>query len=142
MKPPSGILETIVYANDLIAARQFYEQVLGLQIVSYDHDRHLMLRVGQSMLLIFHPEDSSSKEIVVNGSMIPQHGCSGPSHFAFRIAEEQIEEIKHRLADHDIPIESEIEWPGGGHSIYCRDPANNSVEFATASLWFSEDETD
>ena len=37
------------------------------------------------------------------------------------------------LAEHDLDIESEIEWPGGGLSIYVQDPAGNSVEFASAS---------
>jgi catechol-2,3-dioxygenase len=34
-----------------------------------------------------------------------------------------------------VPIEIEITWPGGGHSIYFRDPAGNSIELATAKTW-------
>ena len=138
LKTPRGILETIVYSRDLAAAREFYEQIIGLIVVAYEPERHLMLRVGRSMLLIFHPDDSRTKEISVRGSMIPQHGCDGCSHFAFEIAEEQFVEIKQNLTRHGIPIESEIRWPSGGHSLYCRDPANNSVEFATATLWFDD----
>ncbi len=138
-KTPRGILETILYSNDLPAAREFYEQVIGLSVVAYEPERHLMLRVGRSMLLVFHPDDSQTKEIFVGGAMIPQHGCSGRSHFAFEVAEDQLAEIKQNLTQHGIPIESEIRWPGGGHSLYCRDPADNSVEFATAKLWFDEE---
>lgn len=138
-KTPRGILETVVYSKDLPAAREFYEQIIGLTVVAYEPERHLMLRVGQSMLLIFHPDDSRTKEISVSGAMIPQHGCDGRSHFAFEVAEDQLAEIKQNLAQHGIPIESEIHWSGGGHSLYCRDPADNSVEFATAKLWFDDE---
>ena len=34
-----------------------------------------------------------------------------------------------------VPIEAEIAWPQGGHSLYVRDPASNSVELATPSIW-------
>jgi hypothetical protein len=34
-----------------------------------------------------------------------------------------------------IPIEREVEWEEGGHSIYFRDPAGNVVELAPPSLW-------
>ncbi len=32
-------------------------------------------------------------------------------------------------------IESEFEWPQGGHSIYIRDPSGNSIEFAEPRIW-------
>jgi catechol 2,3-dioxygenase-like lactoylglutathione lyase family enzyme len=35
----------------------------------------------------------------------------------------------------DVRIEREIAWPGGGYSIYFRDPSGNSVELATPKLW-------
>ena len=34
-----------------------------------------------------------------------------------------------------VAIESEVSWPNGGHSIYIRDPAGNSLEFATPDIW-------
>ena len=138
MIEPLGILETVIYSDDLAAAKHFYEEVLTLPLAWYEPNRHLMFRVGPSMLLIFNPNDSQSKEIMVAGAMIPQHGCQGRSHFAFEVREDQFETIKQNLTQHGISIESEIKWPAGGHSIYCRDPSGNSVEFATASLWFNE----
>ena len=35
----------------------------------------------------------------------------------------------------EVSIEAEVEWPNGGFSIYLRDPAGNSVELATPSIW-------
>ena len=34
-----------------------------------------------------------------------------------------------------VDIETEVEWPGGGRSIYVRDPAGNSVELASSTIW-------
>ena len=34
-----------------------------------------------------------------------------------------------------VRIEAEVAWPGGGRSIYVRDPSGNSVELATAAVW-------
>ena len=34
-----------------------------------------------------------------------------------------------------IAIEADFEWPGGGRSLYVRDPAGNSVEFAEPRIW-------
>jgi len=40
-----------------------------------------------------------------------------------------------RLDAARIAIEADFEWPGGGRSVYVRDPAGNSVEFAEARIW-------
>ena len=32
-------------------------------------------------------------------------------------------------------IEADFEWPGGGRSIYFRDPAGNCLEFAEPRIW-------
>ena len=57
-----------------------------------------------------------------------------------RVSAEQLEAMKEKLRGSGVQIESEICWPGAADalSIYCRDPAGNSVEFATRSLWFGE----
>lgn len=41
---------------------------------------------------------------------------------------------KHLIAG-GINIESKVNWPRGGQSIYFRDPDNHSVELATPGLW-------
>ena len=35
----------------------------------------------------------------------------------------------------EIAIESEITWKNGARSVYFRDPAGNSLEFAEPKLW-------
>ena len=41
MVTPNAILETVVYCDDLDAARAFYEGVVGLSLVSLEPGRHL-----------------------------------------------------------------------------------------------------
>ena len=136
---PTGILETVVYCRDLNAAREFYEQVVGLKAYSVEPERHLFYKVGESMLLIFNPENTTTAIVTISGVNLPWHGARGASHFAFQVDSSQFDAIKGNLANHQVPIECELDWPGGGHSIYCRDPGGNSVEFATRSLWFKDE---
>ena len=137
-RAPSAILETSVYCHDLAAARSFYQGIVGLTLISEDPDRHLFFRVGSGMLLVFAPQHTRDATVNINGQTIPHHGARGPSHMAFQTDEQQLAGLRTHLTDHGIEIESEIHWPGGGRSIYCRDPAGNSIEFATRRLWFNE----
>ena len=131
-----GILETVVYCEDLDAAQAFYEGIVGLELFSSEPDRHRFFRVGASMLLVFNPHETRTATVRVGPKLIPRHGAEGPSHFAFQADLDDFPTIRSRLAECGVAIETEIDWPGGGHSIYCRDPAGNSVEFATRTLWF------
>lgn len=137
----TGILETAVYCDDLPAARQFYEQVLQLPLVTFESDRHAFFRVGRSMLLVFQPDATSTEIVTVGPTQIPQHGARGPGHFAFRVTRSELNRMRKRLATYSVPVESEIDWPNGAKSIYFRDPAGNSVECATGDLWFEDERT-
>jgi catechol 2,3-dioxygenase-like lactoylglutathione lyase family enzyme len=132
---PQSILETILYCPDLEAARAFYTGVLGLELYAVQPDRNVFLRCGGAMLLLFNPETTSGPPVVVGGVPLPLHGARGPGHLAFRATEEEIDHWREHLTAQGIEIESEVAWPGGGRSIYFRDPAGNSLEFATGTLW-------
>ena len=124
-----GILEISLYVDDLEAAEEFYRRVLNLEVHSVQENRHVFLRCGPTMLLIFNPYESST------GDDVPTHGADGPSHVAFRITLESLEGWRRQLVQHGVAIEREIEWPGGGRSIYFRDPSGNSLELATPEVW-------
>ena len=125
-----SILETALYASDLQAAERFYTEVLGLTLDSRVSGRHVFLRCGNSMLLVFDPEATS-----VQAGEVPTHGAHGPGHVAFAVSDGDFDSWSARLADNDVEIEASIEWPAGGRSIYFRDPAGNSVELATPKIW-------
>jgi catechol 2,3-dioxygenase-like lactoylglutathione lyase family enzyme len=130
-----GVLETCLYAGNLEAAERFYVNVLGLGIVAREPERHVFLRCGAAMLLVFNPVRTSTAPGQVNGVAVPSHGADGSVHVCFRVAESDLRTWRDRLHTAGIPIEAEISWPRGGTSLYVRDPAGNSVELAPEKIW-------
>ncbi len=63
------------------------------------------------------------------------HGAQGAVHVAFAIPMRELSAWRAWLQDNGVAIEREVTWPGGGRSIYFRDPAGNSVELATPTIW-------
>ena len=51
------------------------------------------------------------------------------------VSADDLESWRQKLLQNKVSIEREISWPQGGHSIYFRDPAGNSLELATTSTW-------
>ena len=126
------ILETVLYAEDLAAVRGFYETVLGLEVYAALPERFVFFKAGEQMLLIFNPR-ATATQTTEQGP--PPHGAAGPGHVCFRAALSEQAHWRVHLANHAIDIETEMDWPGGGHSLYVRDPAGNSVEFAEPRIW-------
>ena len=124
------LLEACIYVDDLEAAERFYSKVLGLELYSASNGRDVFFRCGDAMFLIFNP-----KRTQIKASDVPTHGATGAGHVAFAVSESQLEDWRRRLQAHGVAIETEIEWPGGGYSLYFRDPSGNSVELATPKLW-------
>jgi catechol 2,3-dioxygenase-like lactoylglutathione lyase family enzyme len=132
---PRAVLETVLYCPDLEAAREFYTRVLGLELAAGMTERHVFLRCGDGMLLLFNPDQTSQVSVPIGDAVVPKHGGRGPGHMAFRAGREEIDRWREHLQRHGVAIETEIDWPGGGHSLYFRDPAGNSLEFATPEMW-------
>ncbi|MCA1262638.1 VOC family protein, partial [Nitratireductor aquimarinus] len=66
---------------------------------------------------------------------VPPHGARGQGHLCFAATAEEIARWKAHLEAAGIAIEADFEWPGGGRSIYFRDPSGNSLEFAEPRIW-------
>lgn len=130
---PDHILETAIYADDLDAADGFYGGMLQLQEVMREDGRHVFYRCGNSMLLIFNP--SATTAVSTGSTAAPAHGSFGQGHICFSAPGIELERYRERMESSGIPIEKEITWPNGARSIYVRDPAGNSVEFAEPKLW-------
>jgi len=132
----SHILESCLYVDDLAKAEHFYSQVLGLSVESRQEGRHVFFHCGTRMLLLFNP--LASRE---SSDHFPPHGAFGPGHLAFGIREADLPAWTNRLERQGISIEKVIDWPRGGHSIYFRDPAGNSLELATPKIWGIDEDT-
>jgi catechol 2,3-dioxygenase-like lactoylglutathione lyase family enzyme len=129
------ILETALYAPDLDAAEAFYGGLLGLARVSRAGDRHVFFRVGPAMLLIFNPAETA-KPAAPGALPVPAHGATGPGHLAFAATAEDLDRWRARLTEAGVPVEADFRWPGSNaRSLYVRDPAGNSIEFAEPRLW-------
>ncbi|MCI0362049.1 MAG: VOC family protein [Planctomycetaceae bacterium] len=134
------VLESCLYAGDLEAAERFYAEVLGLTLHGKQPGRHLFFRCGDRMILLFNPAESS-KPATHNGLDVPVHGTTGPGHLCFAVHEASLPAWPAHLAGHGVAIEKIIDWPGGGRSLYFRDPAGNSLELATPRIWGIGEET-
>jgi len=131
---PSGILETVLYAKDLDGAERFYDQALGLVPFAKAQGRHLFYRCGNQVLLIFNPD--ATKLAPAPGALpVPPHGMEGEGHLCFRASASEIDAWRAALEAKGVAIEADFEWPGGGRSIYFRDPAGNCLEFAEPRIW-------
>ena len=128
------ILETCLYVDDLPRADRFYSQVLGLIGESRHEGRHIFFHCGQQMLLLFNP--LSSRDAT---NEVPAHGALGVGHVAFAVREAELPSWVQWLEQHGVAIEKDTQWPGGGRSLYFRDPAGNSVELATPRIWGLEE---
>jgi catechol 2,3-dioxygenase-like lactoylglutathione lyase family enzyme len=131
---PTGILETVLYAKDLAAAEAFYRDALGMQPFAKMAGRHLFYRCGNQVLLIFNSD--ATRVPPADGALpVPPHGMDGEGHVCFRASAAEIEYWRDVLMAKGIAIEADFEWPGGGRSIYFRDPAGNCLEFAEPRIW-------
>lgn len=131
---PAGVLETVLYVSDLAAAEVFYRDVLGLEPFSKAPGRQLFYRCGDQVLLLFNPE-ATSKPPAANALPVPPHGAVGPGHICFRASAGEIDSWRQRLEARGVAIEADFAWPGGGRSIYFRDPSGNCLEFAEPRIW-------
>jgi catechol 2,3-dioxygenase-like lactoylglutathione lyase family enzyme len=125
-----AIIETAIYVDELQATEWFYGTILGLRVVAKEPGRHVFFQVGEANVLL-----AFLAEATLKGDHLPSHGTTGPGHFALGIDADDLDAWRRSLEGHGITIEKAVDWPGGGKSIYFRDPAGNSVELVTPGIW-------
>lgn len=124
------IKETCLYVHDLEKAKHFYHEKPSLPIISFVPGKHLFLRAGSSVLLIFNPDDSRTKKSP------PPHFGSGNQHFAFEVLDEDYNSTKEEILRKNIPILDEVTWESGKKSFYFNDPEGNVLEVVPDSgVW-------
>ena len=129
------ILETAIYADDLEASAAFYCDVLGLEKIAEVSGRHVFFRADRGVLLVFAPSATIQPTAHDARLPVPPHGATGPGHVCFAAAAGEFPDWVERLQAAGVEIEADFEWPQGGRSIYFRDPAGNSLEFAEPRTW-------
>jgi catechol 2,3-dioxygenase-like lactoylglutathione lyase family enzyme len=139
MKPDSGpqvrgILETALYVKDPRQSAAFYRRLFGFAIL-LESERLIALDVsGKSVLLLFKT-GTTTEPFSTAGGTIPGHWGTGQTHFAFAVTAHELPAWRRHLADEQVPIESEVNWPGGAISLYFRDPDDHLAELITEGFW-------
>jgi catechol 2,3-dioxygenase-like lactoylglutathione lyase family enzyme len=124
------IKETCLYVSDLERAKKFYSEALELPLISYLPGKHIFFRAGNSVLLIFNPEDSKKK------TSPPSHFGGGHQHFAFEVKAADYERAKEEIKSKGIKIVDEVIWKSGKESFYFNDPEGNVLEIVPdAGIW-------
>jgi catechol 2,3-dioxygenase-like lactoylglutathione lyase family enzyme len=118
--PVTGISELVLEVSDLEAARRFYRDELGFEETLYGEGRE-----GRYWYLV--------GETARLGLWTEQVGLAGGRggahvHFAFHVADEEIDRLDDRLAGREVEVEGPIQL-GPGRAIYVTDPDGNVVEF-------------
>ena len=130
------MLETAVYCDDLARTRAFYEELLEKDPM-LEGDRVVAFDAGEGTVLLLFQRGASEQPFQSSGGLVPGHTSTGPAHIAFAIDKADVAWWLGRLEALHIAIESRVDWPRGGHSIYFRDPDGRSVELATPGTWAS-----
>ena len=133
--PLSSVLETALYVEDLAQAANFYERILGLELLHAD-DRLRAYNVNHRSVLLLFIRGGTVEPVQTGGGMIPPHDGSGRLHMAFAITHAALPAWRAHLEASGIQIEGSSYWKRGGHSLYFRDPDGNLLEVAaTPGLW-------
>ena len=130
----NSIVESCLFSHDLPRSTRFYQEKLGLRLLESGERLCVFSVADKQVFLIFRGGDKL-EPVLTPGGMIPPHGAAGQLHLAFAISKEDFADWEKHLAAQNIAIESKVEWPNGGRSIYFRDPDNHLVELATPGIW-------
>lgn len=128
------ILETVLYVADLNRAVRFYEDVMGFPRLFSD-DRMRTYDVGGRGTLLLFLTGGTPEPVQTPFGTIPAHDAKGRQHIAFSVDEPTLESWRAHLSDKGVDIESRVDWPRGGVSLYFRDPDGHLLELATPGLW-------
>ena len=123
------IKETCLYVEDLEKTQHFYNELLGLPVISVVPNRHVFFQAGSSVLLCF------LAEVTKFDTKMPPHFGHGNMHFAFEVPNEEYYLWKESIIAKDILVEQEVEWRNGLLSFYFRDPDNHCLEVVMEGIW-------
>jgi catechol-2,3-dioxygenase len=123
-----GLAEIVLWVHDLAKARQFYEGVLGLEVMS-DRQNPVFLRAGdpavgvpQMVVLVQLPTDAGAFQ-----------RPRTLHHLALEVAPEDFDAEKARLESLGFQLRSGQHPVVPSRTMYLDDPEGNEVELICAS---------
>lgn len=130
----TGVVETCLHVEDLERAARFYEDLFEFPRLAFD-ERFCALRAAEKTVLLLFQKGGTAEAVRLPGGLIPGHGGSGQLHLAFAIPAAAEAEWVRRLQNRGIAIESTVNWPRGGRSLYFRDLDQHLLELITPGCW-------
>ena len=130
----NGVAETAIYVENVARSAEFYQRLFGLRKLLSD-DQFCALEVPGNAVFLLFQKNSRHEAFQTPGGAIPAHGANGEIHFAFKVSRDSLDSCAAELQSQGIPIESKVDWPRGGSSLYIRDPDNHLVELITPGCW-------
>ncbi len=134
MPEVTGVVETCLYVDDLERAARFYEDVCEFRRLIGD-DRFCAFSVADRDVLLLFVRGATTEPIATSGGTIPPHDGAGDNHVAFAIPASAESPWLNKLDGAGVIIESTVDWPRGGRSIYFRDPDHHLIELITPGCW-------
>jgi catechol 2,3-dioxygenase-like lactoylglutathione lyase family enzyme len=130
----NGIAESCLYSGDLPRSIRFYQEKVGLRLLE-SNERIGAFSVADKQVLLIFQSGGEYESVFTPGGEIPPHEAAGQLHVAFAISKSDFAEWERELIARGIAIESKVNWPRGGQSLYFRDPDNHLLELATPGIW-------
>jgi len=135
----NGLLEATLFVADLPRARDFYQQVVGLDKLK-ESEAGCVFLVAKGQVLLLVTQEKARVPSKTPGGDVPAclvgAGESlGAGHIAFAVTEGEFDAWRARLVSKGVAVLSEVAWEQGGRSLYFRDPDGHLLELATPGLW-------
>ncbi len=112
---------TVIFARDLAAMRQFYEQIMGFKVDRVLGDGWVELRVGANVLALTVPGLMFDDVLPPKGRLTVQ--------LAFRVAPEMVAACAEELVRQGVAIANPVtDQPWGHRTVFFRDPDGNVIE--------------
>ncbi|MBZ5604265.1 MAG: VOC family protein [Acidobacteriia bacterium] len=131
----TGVVETAIHVDDVARSEEFYRRLFGFEKIAGDDHRFCAFAVPGSAVFLLFKKGGTLEPVPTPGGMIPPHDGDGHMHFAFKIPAESLAACERELTEQGIAIESRVDWPRGGTSLYFRDPDDHLVELITPGCW-------
>lgn len=128
-----AVIETALYVDDLARSLEFYRGLFGFTIPMEPIDRMAVLNVTEDQVLLLFKKGASTAATVLPFGTIPPTDGDGRLHLAFGVRPSDIDTWERRLHDAGIDVESRVDWPEGGRSLYFRDPDGHAIELKTSN---------
>ena len=112
---------TVIFARDMAAMLDFYERIMGFEVIRRLGEGWIELRAGSNTLALTLPGVMFDDAPVPKGTLSLQ--------LAFRVAPATVKHCADELRRKDVAIEHDVtDQPWGHRTLFFRDPDGNVIE--------------